>query len=67
MHTCLSMHPSVEGVPRERRAIQRSRVEAANTPAADVELVLRVAIANGKITRGIDHFHQEHVWDAFWE
>lgn len=34
--------------------------------ALDIELVLRVRISNGQIVEGIDHFHQEHLWDAFW-
>jgi len=32
----------------------------------DVRLVLHVSIKNGQIVEGFDHFHQEHIWDAFW-
>jgi ketosteroid isomerase-like protein len=32
----------------------------------DVRLLLHVAIRNGQIAEGVDHFHPEHVWDAFW-
>jgi len=33
----------------------------------NVRLMLHVVIRNGQIVEGIDHFHQEHLWDAFWE
>lgn len=32
----------------------------------DVRLVLLVAIRDGRIVEGVDHFHPEHLWDAFW-
>jgi len=32
----------------------------------DVRLALYVTIRGGHIVEGLDHFHQEHVWDAFW-
>jgi len=32
----------------------------------DVRLALHVTIRDGQIVEGVDHFHQEHVWDAFW-
>jgi uncharacterized protein len=32
----------------------------------DVPLILHVTIRNGQIVEGVDHFHQEHLWDAFW-
>jgi ketosteroid isomerase-like protein len=32
----------------------------------DVRLLLYVAIRRGQIVEGFDHFHQEHLWDAFW-
>jgi ketosteroid isomerase-like protein len=32
----------------------------------DVRLLLQVVIRNGRISEGIDHFHPEHAWDAFW-
>jgi ketosteroid isomerase-like protein len=32
----------------------------------DVRLLLHVAIRKGQIVEGIDHFHPEHTWDAFW-
>jgi len=33
----------------------------------DVMLLLRVSIAGGRITGGWDCFHQEHVWDSFFD
>jgi len=33
----------------------------------DVMLLLRVSIAGGRITEGWDCFHQEHVWDNFFD
>lgn len=33
----------------------------------DVRLCLAVTIRGGRIVEGIDHFHQEHLWDAFWQ
>jgi ketosteroid isomerase-like protein len=38
-----------------------------NGKRLDVELLLRVRIQDGRIVEGVDHFHQEHEWDAFWE
>lgn len=32
----------------------------------DVRLLLYVVIRGGQIVEGFDHFHQEHLWDAFW-
>lgn len=32
----------------------------------DVRLLLQVAIRRGQIVEGVDHFHPEHLWDAFW-
>lgn len=32
----------------------------------DLRLLLLVTIVDGKIVEGIDHFHHEHLWDAFW-
>lgn len=32
----------------------------------DVRLLLHVTIRRGQIVEGFDHFHQEHLWDAFW-
>lgn len=32
----------------------------------DVRLALHVTIRDGVIVEGVDHFHQEHLWDAFW-
>jgi ketosteroid isomerase-like protein len=32
----------------------------------DVHLLLHVSIRDGQIVEGRDHFHQEHLWDAFW-
>lgn len=32
----------------------------------DVRLLLRVVIRDGRIVEGIDCFHQERTWDAFW-
>ena len=37
-----------------------------NGTTLDVGLALHVTIRNGQIVEGVDHFHQEHVWDAFW-
>ena len=32
----------------------------------NVRLLLYVVIEDGRIVEGFDHFHPEHVWDAFW-
>jgi ketosteroid isomerase-like protein len=32
----------------------------------DIRLLLHVTIRDGKIVEGIDFFHPEHQWDAFW-
>lgn len=32
----------------------------------DVRLALHVTIRDGQIVEGLDHFHHEHLWDAFW-
>jgi hypothetical protein len=32
----------------------------------DVRLMLHVTIRDGRIVEGVDHIHQEHLWDAFW-
>ena len=32
----------------------------------DVRLLLYVVIRDGHIVEGVDHFHPEHAWDAFW-
>jgi ketosteroid isomerase-like protein len=37
-----------------------------NGRTLDVRLLLHVAITRGQVVEGIDHFHQEHLWDAFW-
>lgn len=31
-----------------------------------VRLVLYVTFRDGQIAEGVDHFHQERVWDEFW-
>jgi hypothetical protein len=28
--------------------------------------LLQVTVENGQIVEGIDYFHPEHAWDAFW-
>jgi uncharacterized protein len=33
----------------------------------DVRLLLHVTIRDGQIVEGVDYFHPEHAWDAFWE
>ena len=37
-----------------------------NGTTLDVGLSLHVTIRNGQIVEGVDYFHQEHLWDAFW-
>ncbi len=37
-----------------------------NGKCLDIELPLRVDVAAGRIVRGTDHFHQEHLRDEFW-
>jgi hypothetical protein len=32
----------------------------------NVRLLLYVVIRGRQIVEGIDHFHPEHLWDAFW-
>ena len=32
----------------------------------DVPLILHVRIRDGRIVEGMDAFHHEHLWDAFW-
>jgi ketosteroid isomerase-like protein len=38
-----------------------------NGKTLDVGLLLHVTIRDGQIVEGVDHFHQEHLWDAFWD
>jgi ketosteroid isomerase-like protein len=37
-----------------------------NGRTLDVLLLLHVKIQDGRIVEGVDCFHQEHLWDAFW-
>ena len=37
-----------------------------NGQKLDVRLLLHVTIRDGQIVEGLDCFHQEHLWDAFW-
>ncbi len=37
-----------------------------NGRTLDLRLALHVTIRNGQIVEGVDHFHHEHLWDAFW-
>ena len=32
----------------------------------DIRLLLHVTLREGQIVEGRDHFHPEHLWDAFW-
>jgi ketosteroid isomerase-like protein len=32
----------------------------------DVRLCLAITVNGGRIVEGVDHFHHEHLWDAFW-
>ena len=32
----------------------------------EVRLALHVTIRGAQIVEGVDHFSQEHLWDAFW-
>ena len=32
----------------------------------DVRLLLHVTILGGQIVEGVDYFHPERAWDAFW-
>lgn len=45
--------------------VDRLRAER-NGRQLDVRICLSVRIEQGRIVEGIDHFHQEHLWDAFW-
>lgn len=45
--------------------VDRVRAER-NGRALDVRLLLHVTIEDGQIVEGVDHFHPEHLWDAFW-
>ncbi|MGE0553625.1 MAG: nuclear transport factor 2 family protein [Gemmatimonadales bacterium] len=45
--------------------IDRLKAER-NGRQLDVRICLTVRIEEGRIVEGIDHFHQEHLWDAFW-
>jgi ketosteroid isomerase-like protein len=38
-----------------------------NGKTLDIGLLLHVTIRDGRIVEGVDHFHQEYLWDAFWE
>lgn len=38
-----------------------------NGRTLDIQLALHVKIRDGRIVEGVDHFFQEHLWDAFWE
>jgi ketosteroid isomerase-like protein len=37
-----------------------------NGKKLDVRLILHVTIRGGQIVEGVDAFHHEHLWDAFW-
>ena len=58
---------SVDLFANERGGVYIDRVTAERDGRKlDVSLMLHVTIRNGQIVEGTDHFHQEHLWDAFW-
>jgi uncharacterized protein len=59
---------SIEMLANDESGVFVDRVKAEREgKRLDVELLLRVRIRDGQIIEGVDHFHQEHAWDAFWE
>jgi ketosteroid isomerase-like protein len=59
---------SIDMLANERGGvyIDRARAERAGK-SLEVMLILRVTIRDGCITEGWDCFHQEQLWDSFWE
>lgn len=59
---------SVDMLTNDRGGVFVDRVTAEREGRKlSVELLLRVRIRDGQIIEGVDHFHQEYLWDAFWE
>jgi ketosteroid isomerase-like protein len=58
---------SLDLLANDRGGVFIDRVTAQrNGRTLDVRLLLYVVIKDGQIVEGFDHFHPEHVWDAFW-
>jgi uncharacterized protein len=58
---------SIEVFANDRGGVFVDQVTAErNGKTLDVRLLLHVTISGGQITEGVDAFHQEHLWDAFW-
>lgn len=58
----MTAHPNLDVM---RQAV--AAFSAGDGAALDVGLLLHVTIRDGQIVEGVDHFHQEHLWDAFWD
>ena len=58
---------SLDMFANDRGGVFVGRITASREGRAlDVRLMLHVTIRDGRIVEGCDHFHQEHLWDAFW-
>lgn len=58
---------SIDAFANDRGGVFVDRITAErNGKKLDVRLVLHVAIQDGQIVEGWDHFHEEHLWDRFW-
>ena len=58
---------SLDMLANDRGGVFVDRVTAERSGRKlDVRLLLHVVIRDGRIVEGVDHFHPEHAWDAFW-
>jgi ketosteroid isomerase-like protein len=58
---------SIEMVPTDSGGIYVDRLTAQRDGRTlDIRLLLHVTIHAGVIVEGMDYFHPEHLWDAFW-
>ena len=58
---------SLDLFANDRGGVFVDRVTAErNGRTLDVRLLLHITIRDGRIVEGVDHFHHEHAWDAFW-
>ena len=58
---------SLDMFANDRGGVFVDRVTAErNGRKLDVPLLLFVTIKDGQIVEGMDCFHHEHLWDAFW-
>ena len=58
---------SVDMLANDRGGVFVDRLTAErNGKKLDVRLLLHVTIRGGQVVEGLDCFHHEHLWDAFW-